>query len=94
MAAAKKLIRLGNNRLFITGHNTHVAKYGSMDSMGKLLFKEMQNNYYVIGTDFYKAQVNLPTRSSGKRTVQTFYSHDPLAKTAKLAGFDVCWFYF
>lgn len=31
------------------------------------------------------------TRSPEKRTIQVFYSHDPLAKAAKLAGFDICW---
>ena len=82
--------QLGNDRIFITGHNTHVAKYGSMDSMGKLLYKEIENDYYVIGTDFYKTRVNLPV-SQNKRTIQTFYSHDPLAKTSMLAGFDICW---
>lgn len=83
--------QLGHNRIFISGHNMHVAKYGSMDSMGKLLFKELENKYYVIGTDFYKTKVNLPKHSSNNRTIQTFYSHDPLAKTAKLAGLDRCW---
>ena len=29
--------------------------------------------------------------SPEKRTIQVFYSHDPLAKAAKLAGFDICW---
>ena len=62
-----------------------------MDSMGKLLFKELENKYYVIGTDFYKTKVNLPKHSSNNRTIQTFYSHDSLAKTAKLAGLDRCW---
>ena len=33
----------------------------------------------------------MPTRSPEKRTIQVFYSHDPLAKAAKLAGFDICW---
>ena len=28
---------------------------------------------------------------SEKRTIQVFYSHDPLAKAAKLPGFDICW---
>ena len=49
-----------------------------------------ENGYYVIGTDFYKTRCNLPTRF-GKRTNQTFYSHDPLAKAAKKAKFDQCW---
>lgn len=75
----------------MTGHNSHVAKWGSFDSMGKLLSKDAANGYYVIGTDFYKTHCNMPTRSPEKRTIQVFYSHDPLAKAAKLAGFDICW---
>ena len=78
----------GNHSIFISGHNEHVAKWGSYDSMGKLLSN--QYRYYVIGTDFYKTRCNLPA-GNHKRTIQTFYSHDPLAKTAKLAGFDRCW---
>ena len=84
----------GHERIFVTGHNSHVAKWGSYDSMGKILSKEAENGYYVIGTDFYKTRCNMPTRSSEKRTNQVFYSHDPLAKAAKLAGFDICWFDF
>lgn len=83
--------QLGHERIFVTGHNGHVAKWGSFDSMGKLLSNNKDNGYYVIGTDFYKTRCNLPTRSPEKRTNQVFYSHDPLAKTAKMAGIDVCW---
>ena len=81
----------GHESIFVTGHNSHVAKWGSFDSMGKLLSNDTSNGYYVIGTDFYKTNCNMPTHSSEKRTEQVFYSHDPLAKTAKLAGFDICW---
>ncbi len=80
----------GNQCIFISGHNSHIGKWGSYDSMGKLLSKELDNGYYAIGTDFYKTRCNLPTRS-GKRTNQIFYSHDPLAKTAQMAGLDICW---
>ena len=83
--------RNGHEKIFVTGHNSHVAKWGSSDSMGKLLSKDAANGYYVIGTDFYKTHCNMPTRSPKKRTIQVFYSHDPLAKAAKLAGFDICW---
>ena len=58
--------------------------------MGKILSKEVENGYYVIGTDFYRTRCNMPTRSSAKRTNQVFYSHDPLAKAAKLSGYDIC----
>ena len=81
----------GHESIFVTGHNSHVAKWGSFDSMGKILSNDPANQYYVIGTDFYKTKCNLPKRSSNKRTEQVFYSHDPLAKTAKLSGFDICW---
>lgn len=82
------------DRIFVTGHNSHVAKWGSYDSMGKILSKEVENGYYVIGTDFYRTRCNMPTRSSAKRTNQVFYSHDPLAKAAKLLGYDICWLNF
>lgn len=84
----------GCKRIFISGHNGHVAKWGSFDSMGKLLSSQTDNGYYVIGTDFYKTKCNLPFGSSGKRTNQIFYSHSPLAKTAKMAGLDICWLNF
>lgn len=85
---------LGYERIFVSGHNGHVAKWGSFDSMGKLLSDKTDNGYYVMGTDFYKSKCNLPSGSSGKRTNQTFYSHSPLAKTAKMAGLDMCWLNF
>lgn len=81
----------GNERIFVTGHNSHVAKWGSFDSMGKLLSSNADNGYYVIGTDFYRTKCNMPTSSSTRRTNQVFYSHNPLAKTAKMAGLDICW---
>lgn len=81
---------LGNEMIFITGHNSHVAKWGSYDAMGKLLEEKLGNQYYVIGTDFHKTKCNLPT-SSGKRTNQVFYSHNPLAKAAKEAKLDQCY---
>lgn len=86
--------QLGYERIFVSGHNGHVAKWGSFDSMGKLLSNENSNGYYVIGTDFYKTKCNLPSGSSGNRTNQTFYSHSPLAKTAKMAGLNICWLNF
>lgn len=81
----------GYERIFVSGHNNHVAKFGSLDSMGKLLSNETDNGYYVIGTDFYKTECNLPSGGAGNWTIQTVYSRSPLAKTAKMAGFDICW---
>lgn len=83
--------QIGYERIFVSGHNSHVAKWGSFDSMGKLLSNEADNGYYVIGSDFYRTQCNMPTRSSTRRTNQVFYSHNPLAKAAKMAGLDISW---
>ena len=83
--------KAGCQRIFVAGHNSHVARWGSYDSMGKLLAKKLGEGYYVIGTDFYKTCCNMPSRSSGRRTNQVFYSHDPLAKAAKAAELDICW---
>ena len=61
------------------------------DNMGRLLDDELGDNYYAIGTDFYKTKCNLPNGSSGHRTNQVFYSYDPLAKAAMQAKLDICW---
>ena len=75
------------DKVFVCAHNEHVAKWGSYDSMGKLLSLKEENGYYAIGTDFYKSRCNLP--SKGKRIVRTFFSHNPLAKSLKMSGKDV-----
>ena len=80
----------GFPRIFVTAHNGHVARWGTAD-MGKQLAERLGNAYYVIGTDFYKTRCNMPRGADGKRTVQTFYSHDPLAKAAKRAGLALCY---
>lgn len=81
----------GRERIFVAGHNSHVARWGSYDSMGKLLANKLGEGYYVIGTDFYKTYCNMPNGFSGRRTNQVFYSHNPLAKAAKMEGLDICW---
>lgn len=80
----------GYERIFISGHNDHIAKCGTYDVMGKLLNNELGECYYTIGTDFYKSCCNMP-KSNGKRSEQVFYSHDSLAKAAKQAGLEQCW---
>lgn len=82
---------LGHERIFVSGHNGHIAKWGSYDAMGKLLSDEYGESYYAIGTDFFKTTCNLPNSSYTARTNQVFYSHDPLAKAAYEAGLDVSW---
>ena len=80
----------GYTRIFVTAHNGHVARWGTND-MGKHLAEALGRQYYVIGTDFYKTRCNMPSGANGKRTVQTFYSYDPLAKAAKRAGLALCY---
>ena len=85
----------GNARIFLSGHNGHISQSGSYDAendfMGHILADAVgQDAYFAIGTDFYKATVNMP-KGSEKRTRFTVYSHDPLAKAAKNCGYDICW---
>ena len=84
----------GNNMIFATGHNGHVEQNGCYDEehkvMGALVAEQLGDGYYVIGTDFYHAKVNMPY-NSGKRANHRFYSHDPLAKAAKKCGYEMCW---
>ena len=84
----------GNSRIFISGHNGHVKRYGSYYGteykyMGNLLADKYEDNYFVIGTDFYQAKCNLPKGQNRKRITHTFYSYDPLAKAAKKCGYDI-----
>lgn len=85
----------GNSRIFITGHNGHLEQKGSYDAehkvMGNLLADEIgADAYFAIGTDFCQTRVNLPAKN-GRRKVHTFYSHDPLANSAKDIGAECCW---
>ena len=57
--------------------------------MGNLLADELENGYFVIGTDFYKTRCNLPVNEDGKRKNHIFYSYDPMAKASKQCGFDI-----
>lgn len=85
----------GNERIFISGHNGHIQRvhdYGTDGkAMGALLADELGEDYYAIGTDFYKARVSLPKGKSGKRSNHTFFSKDPLAEAAKKCGFETRW---
>ena len=82
----------GNRCIFISGHNGHVEQFGSYGAdskvMGNLLADELGDDYFAIGTDFYKSKCNLPKGDGVKRINHTFYSHDPLAKAAKQCGLE------
>ena len=85
----------GRNCIFVSGHNGHVERVGNYGSdnkeMGNLLADELGEEYFVIGTDFYRSSCNLPKGGDGGRMKHTFYSYDPLAKAAKKSGVDRCW---
>lgn len=61
--------------------------------MGSLLADQFGKDYFVIGTDFYKARVSLPKKMNDhyKRSNHTFYSNNPLAKASKKCGFEMSW---
>lgn len=72
--------KLYGTRLMISGHNGHVAKVvnSAYTNMGYYLSQELQDAYYVIGTDFYKTSCSIATKES--RENYEFCSDDPLAK--------------
>ena len=75
--------------IMIAGHNGHVAKKSSAFTfMGAELAEKYEDDYYVIGTEFYKTECNLPGKN-GKRIIRKFYSADPLANTAHALGMDI-----
>lgn len=85
----------GNACIFVSAHNGHVEKNGTYNSLdekvtGHYLADELGSGYFTIGTDFYKATVNLP-KASGKRVNRTFYSRDLLANAAEKSGRDICY---
>jgi erythromycin esterase len=86
----------GGSCIFVSAHNGHIERlhdYGTDGkAMGNLLADEFGNDYYAIGTDFYRSRCNLPVgQNHTKRRNHTFYSHDPLAKASKKCGFEISW---
>ena len=57
--------KLGRECIFVSGHNGHVEKVTGYENMGGLLYEELEDDYYVIGTDFYKTTCNLPRGRTG-----------------------------
>ena len=85
----------GNERIFVSAHNGHIQRFNNYGTtgkvMGNLLADEFGEAYFAIGTDFYKARVNLPKGKDRKRSIHTFYSYDPLAKASKKCGYEMSW---
>lgn len=72
-----------NEHIFICGHNGHVAKEGlDYKVMGEYLEETYKEEYFVIGTDYFKTECNMP-KLDGERTTHEFTSSDPLAAQLK-----------
>lgn len=73
----------GNTHVFISAHNGHVAKEQlNYKVMGEYLEESYGENYFVIGTDYFKTECNMP-KLDGERTAHQFTSADPLAAQVK-----------
>ena len=71
--------------IMITGHNGHVGYAGSyVKTMGAYLKEALGDDYFVIGTDYFKTRVSLSTARNRKN--YTYYSADPLSYQAKRLG--------
>ena len=84
----------GNTHLFICGHNGHVAKEGTnYKVMGEYLEEIYGKNYFVIGTDYFKTECNVP-KIDGERMTQRFVSADPMAAQMKYIEHDMAYLEF
>lgn len=63
--------RNGNNKLYLSGHNGHIEKTSASPagytSMGQRLSEAYQQQYYAVGTEFYKNTFLSKDSSSGER---------------------------
>lgn len=75
----------GNNLIMIAGHNGHIGmKSNFYKTMGANLKEIYKDDYFIIGTDFYKTIVNINEIGEGRnRSNHTFISTNPLAYTAR-----------
>ena len=71
--------------IMISGHNGHVGYAGSyVKTMGSYLRDSFGEEYFVIGTDYFKTTASI--KSSDGRKNHISYSADPLAYQAKDLG--------
>lgn len=71
--------------IMITGHNGHVGYAGSyVKTVGAYLKEAMGDDYFVIGTDYFKTTTSLAVGNGRKNF--TYYSADPLSYQAKELG--------
>lgn len=54
-----------NNKIMISGHNGHIAKYDfNYTSMGSILKEELKDSYYALGTDYFNTTCNIKYNNS------------------------------
>jgi erythromycin esterase len=76
---------LGHDMIYITGHNGHMGTHHLYyTTMGENLKSRFGDEYYTIGTDYYKTTCNI-TNGKGRGNY-SFCSADPLAYQAKNFG--------
>lgn len=72
------------SKLMIAAHNGHIGKKSNIYKiMGEYLNETFKDDYFAIGTDFYKTSVNISSMVDRKRLIKNFTSADPLAQKAK-----------
>lgn len=85
----KQMEKLGEGKIMISAHNGHVTKSLYEDEMvlGVILEEMYGDSYYVIGTDFFHANVNINDSAvmseEYSRSNHSFCSADSLAYQAK-----------
>lgn len=79
----------GGEKILFSAHNGHVMKgdslsYGTI-TLGERFAREFGDGYFVIGTEFFHANVNIHTRNEAAavRANHKFCSADPLAAQAE-----------
>ncbi len=76
----------GRSGVMITGHNGHIGYAGNYTrTMGSFIRDELGDSYFVIGTDYFITDCNMPS-GNGNRADHRFVSGDILAYQAKELG--------
>ena len=86
---AKNVVFIENleKNIMVSGHNGHIGKSSpAYKPMGEILKEKYKDDYYIIGTDYFKTRVNIRSLVDGKRKIRKFESADTLAFQAKNLG--------
>lgn len=87
MAFNVSFIESIEKKIMVSGHNGHVGKTSpTYRPMGKILKEKYKDDYYIIGTDYFKTRVNIRSLVDRDRKIKKFESADILAYQAKDVG--------